>query len=374
MALLKDAPRRWDHLPQTLVIFGLIKIVMVIGWWLTASSSQPDAVYLLGDIGWYTGIAENWYQIPPGMTVGVNETNLAFFPMQPMLMRPFMWVGLSAMQAGIVVSTIASLVAAAGIYKIALLRWDRRVAHYWCLVFAVWPLAVVTMSMPMSESVFCAFAAWSLYYLMRKQLIVAAVLSIGCGLTRTTSVAVILAVIWVAAYELVKRRQIRNAILAIVLAPAGFIGFVGYVGWLTDQTTGYLKVQEAWKSPFDFGAQSLRIMHGWLTGDLPPIPSHWLSMITIVTSIILAIAFFLIKPPTALTVFTVVILIMILGFAFEPSQLARLFTAAFTLLIPIALLLRRSRMTVAYTCIAVMGISAFITGTYYLNHLPAHTI
>jgi hypothetical protein len=84
--------------------------------WLTGPTGwSPERVRQMTplarwDSGWYVGIAESGYQAPPA-DVG-RETNHAFFPLYPLLMRGVARVtGLETSRAGALVSALALLLA-----------------------------------------------------------------------------------------------------------------------------------------------------------------------------------------------------------------------------------------------------------------------
>lgn len=86
--------------------------------WLTGPTGwSPDLARRMTplarwDSGWYVGIAESGYQAPP-TRVG-QETNHAFFPLYPLLMRGVARVtGLETSRAGALVSALALLLATA---------------------------------------------------------------------------------------------------------------------------------------------------------------------------------------------------------------------------------------------------------------------
>lgn len=95
----------------------------------------------------YLAIAREGY-----VTTGDDAKRMAFFPGLPLLLAPFMAIGVPGQIVGVVVSLICSAVAAAALYRMGGL-WA---AGLWLIA----PTAVFTF-VPYSEAFFCAFAFWA---------------------------------------------------------------------------------------------------------------------------------------------------------------------------------------------------------------------
>ncbi|MEV8596726.1 glycosyltransferase family 39 protein [Streptomyces sp. NPDC052012] len=150
------------------------------------------------DALWYTRVAELGYGYEVRLPNGDVHSNLAFFPLLPWLERLVAAVSpLSYADGGFVVSLLASLAAAWGIFAVADHVYGRRAGVCAVLLWAVLPVGVV-QSMAYSESLFTALAAWSLYAVLTGRWVTAGVLAALAGLTRPVGMAVVAAV-WTAA-------------------------------------------------------------------------------------------------------------------------------------------------------------------------------
>ncbi|WP_225811034.1 glycosyltransferase family 39 protein [Streptomyces spinosus] len=146
---------------------------------------------------WYTRVAELGYGYEVRLPNGDVHSNLAFFPLLPWLERLLHAVApLSYAGAGFVVSLVASLAAAAGIFAVADRVYGPRAGVCSVLLWAVLPVGIV-QSMAYSESLFTALAAWSLYAVLTGRWVGAGTLAALAGLTRPVGAAVVAAV-WVA--------------------------------------------------------------------------------------------------------------------------------------------------------------------------------
>ncbi|MGH2400769.1 MAG: mannosyltransferase family protein, partial [bacterium] len=104
-----------------------------------------------------------------GYTDPRTDPNItAFFPLFPLLMRGLASIGLPYVGAGMLVSTISSIVAAAYLYRLAeeeLGEWSGRTAT---LLLVLFPTAVFLVA-PYSEALFLAGAIPAFYYARRKR-------------------------------------------------------------------------------------------------------------------------------------------------------------------------------------------------------------
>ncbi len=172
--------------------------LVVLALW--SGARGKDAYTLLTarwDSLWYTRVAELGYGYEVRLPNGDVHSNLAFFPLLPWLERLVAAVSpLSYADGGFVVSVLASLAAAWGIFAVADHVYGRRAGVCAVLLWAVLPVGIV-QSMAYSESLFTALAAWSLYAVLTGRWVTAGVLAGLAGLTRPVGLAVVAAV-WAA--------------------------------------------------------------------------------------------------------------------------------------------------------------------------------
>ncbi|MEU9168098.1 hypothetical protein AB0D34_09920 [Streptomyces sp. NPDC048420] len=173
---------------------GLITLAL---WSAARDKSAYTLLTARWDALWYTRVAELGYGYEVRLPNGDVHSNLAFFPLLPWLERlPAAVTPLSYADAGFVISSLASLAAAWGIFAVTDHVYGGRVGLCAVLVWAVLPVGIV-QSMAYSESLFTALAAWSLYAVLTDRWVTAGVLASLAGLTRPVGLAVVAAV-WVA--------------------------------------------------------------------------------------------------------------------------------------------------------------------------------
>lgn len=350
--------------------FAVLRFASVAIVYLTFSDSgKAPKTYIFGDFTWYISIATGGYQDPSPGEESTHQVNLAFFPLFPMLMKPFIAIGIPPFISGVIVASAASLVAAWAMFRIGEFLYGKKAGYYLVAAWAVVPPASMVLNLPMSEAVFTACAATCLLFLLRGKLLPAAGMAVLAGLSRPTAVAVIAAVVWVALADLFRGRNVGTAILAIVIAPLGFLGFIGFVAALTEQIDGYFKVQSAWGSKFDFGLDWFKHIALWFSEP----PDRQLDLVTLATAICalaLLLVLIMLRPPAPFMVFTAVSLILIFGQSHYPDHIQRFLVPVFPLLFPIAVGLARIAWPLAAGFIAIAFTFTTLQCTYLAEHLP----
>ncbi len=221
------------------------------------------------DAAWYRRIAEHGYGHVHVASDGRRLSDYAFFPLYPMAERALSAVtGLPVVQAGLVISAVSSLVAAAGIYRVGTHLHDARTGVILVCLWSSVPVAIV-QSMAYTESLFTAFVAWSLYAILVHRYVLAGAMAALAGLTRAMSVALVAAVMSAALLGSGERPDTctggpgdsrRSRLLGALLAPVGLVTYLAYVAFSKNRTLGYLDVASDWGNGIDGG----HAFFGWL--------------------------------------------------------------------------------------------------------------
>lgn len=278
---------------------------------------------------WYLQVAEKGYDPRPlerldseGLFT-VKQNSVAFFPLYPGLIRGVSEVtGLGLFGSGILVSVIASFVAAAGIYAVVSLLAGTRAGTIAAGLWAVAPGAGVEWAV-YSESLFVAIAAWCCYCVMKRRWVAAGLLAFVAGLNRPTSAALIGAVGLAALVTLARRESRREhgvagPVYAMVAAPLGLLTYVTWVGLSMGDLTAYFTLQrEGWAHYFDFGAYTLDVLGNTAIGK-----HNYLFAFSVpdllAVQLVLALPFLLAlmlrkKPPLVLVAYTLASILTVLG-------------------------------------------------------------
>ncbi|MEU9076300.1 hypothetical protein [Kitasatospora sp. NPDC048538] len=335
--------------------------------------ANPWDVLASWDGWWYQQVAEFGYHpalIPvPNGPVGftVEQNSAAFFPLYPGLMRMTSDVtGLGLYGAGMLVSVVASLFAAAGIYAVV----DRMAGPKAGVIAAgIWAIAPGSGAewAIYSDSLFVALAAWACYCVMSRQWVAAGLITLVAGLNRPTAAALIGAVGLAALVELYRRDSgVLRPLAAMVLAPVGLLGYVAWVGWRMGEWGGYFRLQhDAWLHYFDWGQGTWAAMRGVLLGrnDYPfafPVPDLFATLI-VLTLPALVVLLFRLRPPLVLTAYTLATIVSVLGSLGIFGNVSRYLLPAFPLFIALAVAMRKLSWPVLA---AVLGTGAIASGWF----------
>jgi hypothetical protein len=207
--------------------------------------SVPESFSLLGswDTTWYLDIAHRGYAFDVGQ-VGQVFTNVAFFPLLPMIMWAAISLGLNPFWVSLVVGNGMFLVALVSLFAITKARFGHVMAVRSTWVLALAPPAIAA-SMAYTEGIALGLAIGAAYLAWRQRFVWAGFVAAFAVLIRPTGVIVLVPVLmlaWAAGSEGRWRRLITAAI------PTAVIG-VSYLTVMQVRQGGWdlpLKAQAAW--------------------------------------------------------------------------------------------------------------------------------
>lgn len=184
------------------------------------------------DGAWFSNIAQHGY---------FTASATSFFPLYPILIRGGMTVGAGPALSGVVISTVALLVALFFTYELGEYWWDRRVARAGVVALAIFPSAFY-LNAVYSESLFLAFtsgALWALY--VREDILVAGLFGYLAAATRNLGVLVAIPI----AAEWIRRRRDVGLIglLGVVAAPSALGAYCLYL-WIGTHNPLFFSVEE----------------------------------------------------------------------------------------------------------------------------------
>lgn len=326
---------------------------------LTLLSARWDSL-------WYARVVTEGYGYTVTAADGRRLSDLAFFPLLPWFENVVSRVtGLSLGHAGLAISALASVAAAAGIHAVVAETMGPRVALLTVIVWAALPVSVV-QSMAYSESLFTALAAWSLYAVARERWITAAALASTAELTRATGIAVAVAV-WIGCALAVRRtgRMSPRIAISCVLTPVGGAAYALWVGHRTGSVFGYLTVQKAWGNGFDGGVAFSRFVAAPLGGSVLVAGS-----VLVLMSAALALVHFLghrIGMSVPVQAYSGIVALLALCTSGYFGSKPRLLIPAFGLLVPLAYVLARAGRRWTVTVIGVLICGSAVYGAFWLN-------
>ncbi|MFI1866878.1 hypothetical protein [Streptomyces jumonjinensis] len=339
---------------------------------ISASVTGKDGMRRLTgrwDSVWYQRIAEHGYGYEVRLPDGTLHSDLAFFPLLPALERGLsvLFPPLGVAGAGLLISWLASLAAACGIFAVGARIYGHRAGTLLAVLWGAYPTAFV-QSMAYTETLFTALAAWALYAVLTDRWITAGVLCVGAGLTRPVAAALIAAIGVTAMWRLVTergggeplRRHWRMAV-GVCLAPLGWLSYIVFVAVWEGNPFAYFDIQADWNNRIDGGA-ALAVFVAEQFGR------------SVLAGLGLCAAFALLlwvvwlcvrqrpRQPLPVIVYCVmVVVISLIGSGYFGSR-PRLMMPAFPLLLPAAVALARARRRALPA--AIVGVAALASGVY----------
>lgn len=321
---------------------------------------------------WFLGIAQGGYNdVPQRLTDAAGhrtaETPLAFFPGYPALIR---WVdglpGVDLVGAAFAVSLISGLFCAYGLFVLGRTVRDgsSRAGLILVTLFAASPMAVV-LSMTYSEATFCAFAIWSLVGVVKKRWILAGVCCAAAGLVRPTAAALIAAVGLAVLVAVIANRRDWRAWAGGLIAPLGMLGYLAWVSFRTGDLAGWFGVQQrGWNSKFDGGAATWEFSLSHLGNPRSVLETGTVWLLAL--AVVLVFYAFQRRLEWPLIAYGLGVLAMDIGSNGLMNSKARLLLPAFTLLIPLALVLARRRPSTVLTVLGMATLFSAWFGAYSL--------
>ncbi|WP_329197738.1 hypothetical protein [Streptomyces sp. NBC_01435] len=339
---------------------------------ITASVTGKDGMHRLSgrwDSVWYQRIAEHGYGYEVRLPDGTLHSDLAFFPLLPALER-----GLSAVVpplgvagAGLLISWLASLAAAGGIFAVGARLYGRRAGVLLAVLWGVYPTAFV-QSMAYTETLFTALAAWALYAVLTDRWITAGVLCIGAGLTRPVAAALIAAIGVTALWRLVTAwrageplRTHRRMMAGACLAPLGWLSYIVFVAVRESAPFAYFDVQAAWNNRIDGGAALAAFVAEQFSHNVFAGLGLCAAFAFLFWVVWLCVRQRPRQPLPVIVYCVVVVVISLIGSGYFGSR-PRLMMPAFPLLLPAAVALAGARRRVVPA--VVVGVAALASGVY----------
>ncbi|MEV5276075.1 glycosyltransferase family 39 protein [Streptomyces sp. NPDC052811] len=350
--------------------FAAVRALGLLALALWSHTAGKDAHALLSarwDSLWYVRVADFGYDFTLTAPDGRVLSDLAFFPLLPWLEKGVAAVSpLGPADAGLLVSAVAGLAAAWGIYLMGHHLHGHRVGLLLVTLWAAVPVGIV-QSMAYSEALFVALSAWALYAVLRHRWVEAGLLASLAGLTRPVGLAVAAALWAAAAVEARRTRHIDARMIAgAVLAPLGAAGYVLWVGLRRGNPLGYLDVQATWGNGFDGGLAYGQFIVDHL-GGWPVVPAG----LGLIAGTALALGAYVVcvrqRQPVALLVYTGIVLVLALCSSGYFGSKPRLLLPAFPLLLPVAVALARVRTARSVGVLAVLALGSAVYGASWLN-------
>lgn len=349
--------------------YALVRAIGLLVLFSFAQRTNRPVTSLLSayDGGWYLGIAVDGYDTSVGYDDdGLKNTNIAFFPLYPMLIRIFAALGLAPLHAGLGLAFAGGLAAAWGIFAVGARIGGRSSGVVLAVLWGVLPHAVV-QNMVYAETLFTALCAWSLWAILDGRWITAGLLAFGAGLTRPSAVALMLAIACLCLVRLARGQDGWRPLVAAILSPLGMIGFWVWCAIEIGRPDAWFWMQrEGWGTYFDLGRVTLRGLKQAATRE-PRLAILMTTAVLVLAVLLLALLVLGRDAPWPVIVFAGASLALTLlqGGGYYHAK-ARFLIGAFPLLIPAALALARARPHVRYSVLVLLTLVSAWYGSYLM--------
>ena len=273
------ASERWKRAAvEAAVAVAITRAVfLVIGYassWLLASSRGPLGPGPL-DI-WVHWDARHFLQVATyGYTDAATDPNApAFFPLYPLLIRALDGLGLPAVAAAMIISTLATWAACTFLFLLAENDFGPGAGRKAILYLLLFPTAVFLIA-PYSEALFLAGATGAFYFARRGSWALAAVPLAVATATRAAGLFLIVGLVC----EFVRRRHEAadavRAVAALVVGLAPMLAYFAYLMRIEGTPMAYLSAQRiGWSREFVGPVESL--LQTWDAATNGTAPTNWL--------------------------------------------------------------------------------------------------
>jgi len=235
-----------------------------------ASTAHTLSILSFWDGVWYRTVAEQGYLLIPG-----RQSDPAFFPLFPIVLRALEGLGLSFLTTGILVANGAFVIGIVAFYELSRRLVPVDVARTSAMVAAFFPMSFV-FSMTYPESLVLAALALALLFALSGRWTLSAVAGAAAALGRPEAMffALPLAAIAIGLGRLSGSKGNGRAIGAAFAPVASIATFPLYLGWALDNPTAWNGAQRAWGRSFSldgivraFHQLSARGQSPWLWRD-----------------------------------------------------------------------------------------------------------
>ena len=201
------------------------------------------------DAGWYLAIARDGYSI-----AAEGQSNVAFYPLLPLLIRAVHLVVPSWHGAGAIAVHGALFGALVYLHRLARLDYDRATATRAAIALLLCPTAIF-LGVVYTEPLLLLTMIASVYHARRGQWWIAGLWGAAAGLTKMVGAVVVVPLLWEYWRSGVWRREpgrgiawrrVARTLPATALPPLGALAFLAWLGLRFGSYRVYFAAQEGW--------------------------------------------------------------------------------------------------------------------------------
>jgi hypothetical protein len=346
-----------------LFLLAYLSLLLLPREWGEQWRAYPDNLFLDGwarwDSGWFNNIAQSGYTNVPQES---GQTDVAFFPLYPLLMRVVGAVVGDTYLAGMIISNVAFLLALIVLYRLVSDLHNPEIAKRSVILLAVFPFAF-HYSAVYSEALFLLAVVCAFYFGEKRRWLLASLCAAIAGATRTVGAITVLGLLVLYLEQI--RFDVRKLRLDILWLPLGLLGIGGYMAFLwlrfgdplVFATAQYV---EGWKAGIDWGLAT-RVLRDamsprrWIAGQIPG--RELFDLLTFFGALGLSLVGVILERPRL--AYGVWALVMTLASFSGWVDMTRLVIVIFPLFILVALALKRDALFNAVVYVSTLLLALF---------------
>ena len=267
----------------------------VLGWWLLSRTivygsalvlhlrwravgflgigvlARPFGVLETWDGRWYTTVADHGYLLVPG-----QQSDPAFFPLYPLVLRLVHTTGASFMVSGLVLSGLAFPAALLALYELGRRMFPEPLARRAAICAAVFPPGFV-FSMVYPQALVLLMIALAGLFAVQGRFGAAALAVAAASLARPEGVflALPIAAAAASAWSTLDPATRSRAVAAVAAGPVALLTYPLYLSWALHDATAWSTAQRAWGRSFSsigilqafYRLPSTFRLHPWFVRD-----------------------------------------------------------------------------------------------------------
>lgn len=210
-------------------------------------------VWGVWDTAWYLDIAQNGYSTIQNQ---VHQTNIAFFPLYPLIMRYLGSIIGNSYIAGLIVSNFCLIVSCIYLYRLVNLDYDEDTSVRSIKYLLLFPVSFI-LSGVFTESLYLALTLICFYYARTGKWYLVGITGFFLSLTRSTGVLIVLPLLYEGLMPLLKdNKSLKNLksswhqilpLFYLSLIPLGTILFMIFNYYLTGDFMAFAHAQVMWQ-------------------------------------------------------------------------------------------------------------------------------
>lgn len=179
-------------------------------------------------------------------TIGYHGTDMAFFPLFPLLIKILGKIIGNHLIAGMLISNVAFFFGLLFLYKLVEHEFDRTVARRAMFYISIFPTAVF-FSAVYTESLFFMLTIASFYYMRERRWVLAGIIGLLAATTRFEGILLMVpyAIEWYAVSRTDLRAGLKHA-WPVALIPLGLFAYMGYLWVLNGDPLYFSHIQSHW--------------------------------------------------------------------------------------------------------------------------------